>query len=702
MQGIASILAFASGRRTKWFVLVFWIAMTVLIAPYATKLTSVEKNDEASYLPKSAESTTVNDLLKQFPSGQTVPAIVIYYRDSGVTPDDIKKATADWDAIGAAKLPSALPASPPIPSQDGKAILYAVPFQAGPDNDVLNSAVKSIRRTVGEGDNGLNVKVTGPAGFAVDAISVFGSIDTKLLFSTVGIVTVLLLLTYRSPFLWLFPLITVGIASQVTQGVVYGAAKNGLTVNGQSAGILTVLIFGAGTDYALLLIARYREELRCHEDRHEAMAFALKQGGPAIVASGATVTISLLCLLVAELNSTRGLGPVSAIGIVLTLIAMITLLPALLVIFGRGIFWPFVPRFGSALHEESGFWARVGAWIGRRPRAVWIGTTVLLAALSLGLFTLNTNLSQSDSFRGSVDSVAGQKLLARSYPSGSSAPTTVVVQPAAWTDAARDALANDPGIATVGQIDRAGDLGRFDVTLKADPTSDDAYAAVDRIRTKVKGAAGPGAQVGGTSAVNLDVKRAEQRDRQVIVPLVLFIVLVILGLLLRAVVAPVLLILTVIISYTAAVGVSAVAFDKVFHFGGADASLPLFAFIFLVALGIDYNIFLMARVREEATHIGTRPGMIKGLAVTGGVITSAGLVLAGTFSVLMTLPLVVLSEIGFVVAFGVLLDTLIVRSILVPALTLDVGHWMWWPSALAKRTDEERTPVAETAGARTS
>ncbi len=696
MRALSSILTLASGRRAKWLVLLFWVVVAALVAPFASKLTAVEKNDAASFLPGSAESTKVNELLQQFPAGQTVSAVVVYYRESGLTPADSAKATADREAFIAAKLPRALPPTPVTPAQDGKGILYIVPFQSGPESDQLANAVKGLRKITGEGDNGLNIKVTGQAGFVVDSIGIFSNINTRLLLTTVLIVTVLLLLTYRSPFLWLFPLISVGLVSQVTQGVVYGAAKNGIiTVNGQSTGILTVLIFGAGTDYALLLIARYREELRRHEDRHEAMAFALRQGGPAILASGATVTISLLCLLVAELNSTRGLGPVSAIGIVLTLAAMLTLLPALLVIVGRGVFWPFIPRFGSPPQEESGLWAHVGAWIARRPRTVWIGTTVALAIMALGLFTLNTNLSQNDSFRGSVDSVAGQKLLAKSFPSGSSAPAIVIVQPAANVDAARNAIANSPDVAAVTPVDRAGDYGRFSVTLKADPASGDAFDAIDQLRAQVRTAAGPGARVGGTSAVNLDVKRASLHDRKIILPLVLFIVLVILGLLLRAIIAPILLMLTVIVSLAASLGVSALVFDHLYHFGGEDASLPLFAFIFLVALGIDYNIFLMARVREESEHLGTRRGMLKGLAVTGGVITSAGVVLAATFAVLATLPLVALTEIGFVVAFGVLLDTLIVRSILVPALTLDVGARMWWPSALANAERDRHTADAE-------
>ena len=695
MRAVYAILTFAAGRRTKWLVVLFWAAVLAVAVPYAGKLMSAESNEVSSYLPANAESTAVLALEKQFPSGQTVPAVVIYYRATGLTGADRAKAAADHDAIIAQHLDLSLPPSPPIPSQDGKAILYSVPFQQTPDSDRLIAAVKALRSIAGSGGGGLEVKVTGPAGFSVDANAVFGDINSKLLLATVGIVTLLLLLTYRSPFLWLLPLIAVGLSNQITSAVVYGVARAGLTVNGLSAGILTVLIFGAGTDYALLLIARYREELRKHEDRHEAMAFALHRAGPAIAASGATVTISLLCLLVAELNSNKGLGPVSAIGIVLTLIAMLTLLPALLVVVGRGVFWPFIPRYGSAPHEESGIWAQIGAWIAGRPRTIWITTAVLLGILTLGLIETNNSLTQENGFRTQPDSVIGQQLIAQHYPSGVGTPTNIVVRPAANVEAARVAAQANTDVALVGPAETAGDLARFDVTLKSAPDSSASYAAIDQIRAEVKAAAGPGALVGGSDAVNLDVNRASSHDIKVIMPLVLLVVLIILGALLRAVVAPLLLILTVILSFAASLGVSVVVFDRLFHFAGEDASLPLYGFIFLVALGIDYNIFLMARVREESAHLGTRRGMRKGLAVTGGVITSAGIVLAGTFSVLAILPLVTLTEVGFVVAFGVLLDTLIVRSILVPALTLDVGARMWWPSNLARRERDRYAAEAD-------
>jgi RND superfamily putative drug exporter len=557
------------------------------------------------------------------------------------------------------------------------------------DAEGLVDQVERIRETVGRGDGELQVRVTGPGGFLTDAVSVFEDIDTTLLLVTVVVVAVLLLLTYRSPLLWLIPLLTVGLANQAATASVYGLVKGiDLTVDGQSAGILTVLVFGAGTDYALLLIARYREELRRHQDKHEAMAVALANAGPAILASAATVVISLLCLLAADLANYRSLGPVGAVGIACALVAMLTLLPAVLVIFGRRLFWPFVPRHGSPPREDSGLWARVGRWVGRRPRPVWIGATVLLAVLALGLVTLDSNLRQEDQFPGEPDAVAGQRLIEASYPSGTGQQTTVIAN-AGQADQVLAAARGTEGVTDVRPAGRTAELVQLQATLGDAPDSPAERATIDRLRDNLHAVEGADAVVGGQSAQNLDLARASTRDRNVVIPLVLLAVLVILGLLLRAVVAPLVLIVTVIISFAAALGAGAFAFDNLLGFEGADPSLPLLAFIFLVALGIDYNIFLMSRVREESQRLGTRAGTLKGLAVTGGVITSAGIVLAATFSVLAVLPFVPLIEIGIVVAFGVLLDTLVVRSILVPALTLDIGRRIWWPSRLASKPDPD-------------
>jgi putative drug exporter of the RND superfamily len=492
--------------------------------------------------------------------------------------------------------------------------------------------------------------------------------------------------------LFLFPLIAAGTALTAAQAVIYLLADSGtLTVNAQSAGILTVLVFGAGTDYALLLVARYREELRRHEDRHEAMAFALHRAGPAIVASAATVILGMLCLLAAEMNPTQGLGPVAAIGIAVGLLAMITLLPALLVIAGRWVFWPTRPTFGSADHTETGFWARVGNRIAPRPRVVWVTTTVILGALALGITGLNANgLQTRDSFIGTPESVVGGDILAAHFPAGTGQPVAVVSN-ADQAAAVRTALAGTDGISSVTEPVVKNDLAYLEGTLTDPPDSDAAKATVDRARDAVHAIPGADAKVGGGTASIVDLQRASDRDNKVIIPLVLVVVFLILTLLLRALVAPVVLVATVVLSFLAALGISALVFEHIFGFAGTDTSFPLFVFVFLVALGIDYNIFLMTRVHEESKQHGTRRGALIGLAATGGVITSAGLVLAGTFAVLATLPVVAFAEIGFAVAIGVLLDTIIVRSVLVTALNLDIGRYMWWPSRLS-RTDGPGTP----------
>jgi len=706
--------SFVSGRRTKWAVLALWIVVAGLIAPFSGKLESAEKNESSSYLPGSAESTKVLAVTTSFQGGELAPAVVIYYRESGLTQADLQRAATDYCAILQMDLKGTPPPPPgpcppqsaqagegstsqwipPTPSADGKAVIYAIPIKAGGESTIIIDDVGAIRSHVGGGTGGLVVKVTGGAGFSADAVKVFGNIDTTLLYWTAGIVAVILLITYRSPVLWLIPLLTVAFAEQCARAVAYGLTQTGVTVNGLTASVLVVLVFGAGTDYALLIVARYREELRRHQDRHESMAFAMRRTAPAILASGLTVACGLLCLLAASLNSNRGLGPVSAIGVLLVLFAMLTLLPALLVILGRWVFWPFVPHFGSPDHTTDGPWARIGRQVSRTPRVVWITTTLALGCLALGLLRLDTNLNQLNSFRSSVDSIEGQKLLARSFPSGASAPTDVVVRPAANAGEAMAAAKATPGVAQALPPATKGDAALFEVILKPDPYSAAAFDTVDALRANVKRAAGPGAMVGGQTAIQLDANRAAVRDFKLIAPLILLVVLVILALLLRAILAPVLLIATVILSFLAAMGTSVLVFEFIFKFQGMDPGIPLICFVFLVALGVDYNIFLMARVREEALHSGTRPGMLKALAVTGGVITSAGFVLAGTFSVLGVLPLVTLTEVGFIVAFGVLLDTLVVRSVLVPALTLDVGRRMWWPSELG-RSDGDGTGVVQ-------
>ena len=610
-------------------------------------------------------------------------------RASGITAADRAKAAAD--ARRFAGVPGVVPGQivGPIDSADGRAIETILQVNLGSKGYAnANTAVDAIGAITNSNANGLVSHITGPLGNAADSNNVFKSISGTLLYSAVAVVIVILLITYRSPVLWLLPVISSGVALITAQAVIYLlAAHAGLTVNGLSAGILEVLVFGASTDYALLIVARYREELRRHDRRHPAMATALRRAGPAIIASAATVILALLTLSAAELNSTASLGPVLAIGIAVGMFVMITLLPALMVIFPRGVFWPYRPAYGSAEPTHRGMWARVGWRIASRPRPVWITTAVILGVLALGLTGLKASgLTNAQSFRGHPDSVVGETVLAEHFPAGAGVPVIVIGNPSAAT-ALRSAFAATPGIASVTPPTVRGGYAYLQGTLTAPPDSQAAYDTIDRVRAAVHAVPGASALVGGATAINLDVARASAHDRNLIIPLILAVVLIILMLLLRALVAPLILTATVVLSFAAALGVSAFFFNHVFGFGGADTSFPLFVFVFLVALGIDYNIFLMTRVREEAIRRDARHGAIIGLAATGGVITSAGFVLAGTFAVLATIPSTQLTEIGFAVAFGILLDTIVVRSVLVTALNLDVGRWMWWPSSLARKPD---------------
>ena len=689
MSRLSKIAEIPARSWTKWVVVGFWVVVLVVALPLSSKLTGAEKNDTKYWLPGNAESTKVLDVQSRFQSPNVYPGVVVYVRSSGLTAADRAKAAAD--ARSFAGVPGAVPGTVigPIPSSDGQAMQTILKVNLGTKGWAnANKAVDAIRAITSSNADGLVVHITGPLGYAADSNNVFKGIDSTLLFSAVAVVIVILLITYRSPFLWLLPVISSGVALIVAQAVIYLLAVHaGLVVNAQSAGILDVLVFGASTDYALLITARYREELRRHDRRHPAMAEALRRAGPAIIASGTAVVLALLTLTAAELNSTSSLGPVLAIGVAVGMVVMLTLLPALLVTFPRGVFWPYKPTYGSPEPTHRGMWARIGWSIAPRPRIIWISTAVLLGVLALGLTGLKANgLTNAQGFRGHPDSVLGESVLAAHFPAGTGTPVVVIGSPGAAAQL-RSAFAVTPGISSVTPpVIRAG-YAYLEGTLKAPPDSQAAYDTIDRVRSAVHAVPGANALVGGVTAVNLDVQRASAHDRNVIIPLILLVVLVILGVLLRALVAPLILTATVVLSFAAALGVSAFFFNHVFGFGGADTSFPLFVFVFLVALGIDYNIFLMSRVREEAIKRDARHGAIVGMAATGGVITSAGCVLAGTFAVLATIPATFLTELGFAIAFGILLDTIVVRLLLVTALNLDVGRHMWWPSPLARKPD---------------
>jgi putative drug exporter of the RND superfamily len=689
MSKLRRIAEIPAGSWTKWVVVGFWVVVLVLALPLSSKLTGAEKNDTKYWLPGNAESTKVLDVQSRFQSPNVYTGVVVYVRPSGLTAADRAKAAADARSFAA--VPGAVPGmvTGPIPSSDGKAMQTILQVNLGTKGWAnANKAVDAIRAIASSNADGLAVHITGPLGYAADSNNVFKGIDSTLLFSAVAVVIVILLITYRSPVLWLLPVVSSGVALITAQAVIYLlAAHAGLVVNAQSAGILDVLVFGASTDYALLLVARYREELRRHDRRHAAMAEALRRAGPAIIASGTTVVLALLTLSAAELNSTSSLGPVLAIGVAVGMVVMLTLLPALMVTFPRGVFWPYKPTYGSPEPTHRGMWARVGWSIAPRPRITWITTAVILGVLALGLTGLKANgLTNAQGFRGHPDSVTGESVLAAHFPAGAGQPVIVIGNASAAAQL-RSAFAATPGISAVTPpVTRAG-YAYLEGTLTAPPDSQAAYGTIDRVRSAVHAVPGANALVGGGTAVNLDVQRASAHDRNVIIPLILVVVFVILGLLLRALVAPLILTATVVLSFAAALGVSAFFFNHVFGFGGADTSFPLFVFVFLVALGVDYNIFLMTRVREEAIRRDARHGAIVGMAATGGVITSAGFVLAGTFAVLATIPATFLTELGFAVAFGILLDTIVVRLLLVTALNLDLGRHMWWPSPLARKPD---------------
>src|SRR5215470_11119156 len=678
-----------AGSWTKWLVMGFWVVVVAVAFPLSGKLNHAEKNDASAWLPASAESVKVLNAQARIQPPNTYPGVVLYYRGSGMTAADRAKAAADARRFGgiAGVVPGTV--TGPITSADGTAMQTLVSVNVGTSGwNGAAKAVDSMRAISGSGANGLASHVTVFLGNAADSTKVYKGIDSTLLYAAVAVVIVILLITYRSPVLWLLPVISSGVALFTALAVVYLlAAHAGLTVNEESAGILYVLVFGASTDYALLIVARYREELRRHDRRHPAMAEALRRAGPAIIASAGTVVIALLMLSFAQLGSIKGMGPVLAVGVAAGALAMFTLLPVLLVIFPRGVFWPYRPAYGSAEPTTRGLWARVGWAIAPRPRLVWVTTAVLLGVMALGLTGLKAGgLTNAQSFRGHPDSVTGETVLAAHFPAGAGEPVVVVGSPAAAAPL-RAAFAATPGIARVTAPVTAAGYVYLQGTLTAPPDSQAAYNTIDRVRAAVHAVPGARALVGGQSAVSLDVARASAHDRDLLLPLILAVVLVILAILLRALTAPLILAATVVLSFAAALGVSAFFFTHVFGFGGADTTFPLLVYVFLVALGIDYNIFLMTRIREEARRRDARHGAITGLAATGGVITSAGCVLAGTFAVLATIPSTFTTELGFAVAFGILLDTIVVRSVLVTALNLDVGRWMWWPSKLSRTPD---------------
>ena len=555
-------------------------------------------------------------------------------------------------------------------------------------------ALRAAARTA-VAPSGLTTYVTGPGGITADLVTAFGGIDGILLLVALGVVFVILLVVYRSPILPFAVLITAVFGLALAALAIFPLARDEVIgLSGQSQGILSILVVGAATDYALLLVSRYKEELHDHDSTWVAMKRAWRGAVEPIVASGATVILGLLCLLLSDLGNTSGLGPVGAIGIAGALVSALTFLPAVLLLFGRSIFWPAIPRLDHVHAQDKigtrGLWGRVASMVGEHPRRTWVLTLAGLLAAAAFLPTLKAEgITQSQIFLNEVESVTGQEVLAKHFPAGSGSPVQVVAPEAKASEVvgvlSREEGVNDPyaGLAPGAPPKVVDGTVIVQATLTAAADSPEADDVVRRLRADLD-AVGDEVLVGGQTAMNLDVRDASNRDLRVIIPAILLVIFVVLALLLRSLVAPLLLVAANVVSFAATMGVAALAFNHVFDFPGADPSTPLYGFVFLVALGIDYSIFLMTRVREEATRVGTRRGILVGLAVTGGVITSAGVVLASTFSALAILPLLFLAQIAFIVAFGVLLDTLVVRSLLVPALAYDIGPRIWWPSRLSR------------------
>lgn len=719
-------------RVSRWLrigipslLVLLWVIGGSIGGPFFGKVDEVATNDQSSFLPQSADATRVSERLTDFTGGDTIPAIVVAATADGSVLGDSQVASLQMLATDIAGIDGvAGDASPPVVSDDGQAAQIFVPIDSSGE---VREVVERVREVVADDvPGGLDAWVTGPAGFTADLVKGFLGIDGLLLIVALAAVFVILVVVYRSPLLPILVLLTSVFALCVALLTVWWLAFAGIVVlNGQVQGILFILVIGAATDYALLYVARFREAIGAGERRWDATVRAWKGAVEPILASGGTVIAGLLCLLLSDLATNRALGPIASIGIAFAVLAALTFLPALLALFGRAAFWPFAPKPGAAAlpadltAPAKGLWPRQARFVARRARPVWIVCTLVLLAACVGVTQLRADgVPASDLVLGASEARDGQTALAEHFSGGSGSPAYVLVP----EDRAAEAVAvleRTSGIDSIGILSSDAPGGQAPVTAAegtlqttafgppgtpapAPTVSDgevlvaatladtaDSAAADDTVRelraTLTAELGEDTAIVGGVTATDIDSVDTSIRDRTLIIPIVLVVILLILMALLRSVVAPLILIGTVIVSFGAALGVSAVVFDGVFGFAGADPSVPLYGFVFLVALGVDYNIFLMSRVREEAVVHGTRPGILRGLVATGGVITSAGLVLAATFAALGVIPILFLAQIAFIVAFGVLLDTFVVRSLLVPALAYDLGHRIWWPSKLGRR-----------------
>ncbi|GFG97100.1 MMPL family transporter [Mycobacterium timonense] len=635
-------------------------------------------------LPDDCPSAQVEALSRQFPGGDRAPLIVVVSRNDGaaLSPSDISAARAARDrAQVAAKPGTADGAAPALPSKDGKAVLGIVPISASLSGLDLDHTVTALRTAAASGlPADLQVHVTGGPAFGADIASAFTNANITLLAVTTSVVALLLIATYRSPVLWLVPLLVVGFADRVAAAVGTAVASvTGLSFDGATSGITSVLVFGAGTNYALLLISRYRQELRRHSGHRVALRHAVRRAGPAIVASNATVVLALLTLLFAATPSTRSLGALAACGLVVAAVSVLVILPAVLALCGRRLFWPFIPHAADDADPDSGAWRRVAQGVARRPALVAVVAIAVLAALGTGLWGTRIGLSQTEQFRVRADSVSGYSVVAEHFPAGLANPT-LVVAPTAHAPSVRQAIQATPGVVSATEAGRSeSGLTKWSVVIDAPPSSNRAFGVVAALRNSTR-ATEPAALVGGADAQALDIRDAATHDRVLLIPAILAVILVVLYVLLRSALAPPTLLAATILGALAALGLGGWASIHVFGFPALDNTTPLFAFLFLAALGVDYTIFLVTRAREEAAQRGAREGMVRAVSATGGVITSAGIVLAAVFCVLGVLPLIVLTQLGIIVGLGILLDTFVVRTLVIPALFALIGDRIWWPT----------------------
>ncbi|WP_106816826.1 MMPL family transporter [Microbacterium timonense] len=730
-------------RPSRWLrvgipslLVLVWLVAGSVGGPYFGKVDEVSTNDRSTFLPESADATQVDERLADFLGDDSIPAVVVVTGEEALSDSDVSELQSLADAIaGIEGVQDGI--SPPILSEDGDAAQIFVPIDASGE---VGDTVAAIRESLAEDlPEGWRAWVTGPAGFTADLVAGFLGIDGLLLGVALLAVFVILVIVYRSPLLPVLVLTTSVFALCAALLTVWWLAYAGIVVlNGQVQGILFILVIGAATDYALLYVARYREAIATGAQRWDATTRAWRAAFEPILASGGTVIAGLLCLLLSDLATNRALGPIAAIGIVFSMLSALTFLPALLALCGRAAFWPFIPKRPLTMIPDdptapvTGLWPRQARFVARHARAVWVVCTIVLLAGAVGVTQLKADgVPTSDLVLGASEARDGQAELAEHFPAGSGSPVYVIV-PEDDLASAAELVADSRGVESVAVASTDSPTGQAQVTVEEgaavltavgppgtpapEPTvadgdvlvigtltdAADSVAAEDtvrQLRVDLDETLGEHvAVVGGETATDIDTNDTSTRDRTVIIPVILAVILVILMLLLRSILAPVLLIGTVILSFATALGVSALVFNGLFGFPGADPAVPLYGFVFLVALGVDYNIFLMSRVREESLTHGTRPGILRGLVATGGVITSAGLVLAATFAALGVIPILFLAQIAFLVAFGVLLDTFVVRSLLVPALSYDIGRAIWWPSNLWRRDEpapEAPAPVAD-------